>query len=76
MERVAQLRDEMWAGLELIEAAKQPMPVGDVWLLHRVDPFDGSSVVLVGPHPGQLDRVLLRRSGPPGLRRSFERQLT
>lgn len=72
MDRVAQFREEMRAGLELVEAVKQPMPVGDAWLLHRLDPFDGSSVVLTGPRPDQLDRVLLRSSGLPGPRPTIE----
>jgi hypothetical protein len=72
VDRVAQLRDEMRAGLELVEAAKQPMPVGDAWLLHRIDPFDASSVVLVGPRPDQLDRVLLRSRDLPGPRPTIE----
>jgi prolyl oligopeptidase len=72
VDRVAQLRDEMRAGLELVEAVKQPMPIGDAWWVHRLDPFDGSSVVLVGPNPDQLDRVLLRSRDLPGPRPTIE----
>ncbi len=72
VDRVAQLREEMRVGLERVEAAKQPMPVGDLWLLHRLDPFDGSSVVLVGPQPDQLERVLLRSRDLPGPRPTIE----
>jgi prolyl oligopeptidase len=41
-------------------------------MLHRVDPFDGSSEVLIGPDPNRLERVLLSTADLPGPRPTIE----
>jgi len=72
MDRVAQLQDEMRAGLTDVAAMKPPMPLGDRWMRHDVDPFDGSSAVLVGETPDRIDRVLLRTADLPGPKPAIE----
>ena len=66
MDRITQLRDEMREGLERVAAATLPSPLGPLWMLHRTDPFDGSSVIVVGPQPDRLDRTLLSTRDLPG----------
>jgi prolyl oligopeptidase len=66
MDRITQLREEMRAGLERVAAATMPSPLGPLWMLHRTDPFDGSSVIVVGPQPDRLDRTLLGTRDLPG----------
>lgn len=72
MDRIRQLQDEMRAGLIDIAAARPPVPAGPAWMRHEVDPFDGSSAVLVGPTPEQVDRVLLRTTDLPGPKPAIE----
>ena len=72
MDRVVQLQEEMRAGLADVAAVKSSIPVGEAWMRHDVDPFDGSSVVLIGSTPEQMDRVLLRTADLPGPKPAIE----
>lgn len=66
MDRIEQLRAEMREGLEHVAAATLPSPLGQAWMLHRMDPLDGSSSVVVGSEPDRLDRILLNSRDLPG----------
>jgi hypothetical protein len=66
MDRTARLREELRAGLERVAAATMPSPLGPLWMLHRADPFDGSSEIVVGSQPDRLDRTLLSTRDLPG----------
>ena len=66
MDRFEQLRTEMRDGLDRVAAATLPSPLGQAWMLHRVNPLDGSSSVVVGPEPDRLDRILLSIRDLPG----------
>lgn len=70
--RIDQLRAEMRDGLLRVAAATRPTPLGDLWLRHEVDPFDGSSEVRVGRAADHLDTVLLRSRDQPGPRPTIE----
>jgi prolyl oligopeptidase len=72
VDRVAQLQEEMRPGLDDVAAAKQPAPLGEAWMLHHIDPFDGSSTILVGSQPDRLDRTLLSTADLPGPRPTIE----
>ena len=72
MDRISQLRDEMREGLERVAAATLTSPLGPLWMLHRTDPFDGSSVIVVGPQPDRLERTLLSTRDLPGPRPTIE----
>ena len=66
MNRITPLREAMRDGLERVAAATLPAPLGPLWMLHRTDPIDGSSAIVVGPQPDRLDRTLLGTRDLPG----------
>lgn len=72
MDRVALLREEMRSGLEGVEAVKPSVPLGDAWLRHEINPFDGSSVVRVGPAPDDVSRTLISTAELPGPRPTIQ----